>query len=487
MANQQLTREGDEFVVDRGSSSEAANLEGLFLEFGRKLLDAARSDVAHRGMPKRAEHLFRFHQPKFIGPAASGSTTSFGTVEKLDFIGLLFLNWQLWAAGEANLCAQEHFERGIRRDRKIFDETWQPITKPTFGKARNAFGEQLTYELYSAIVNLCERVQTLNPTEAQVREAYQGLLEEWASPTVVWGLWAPLVNFKCEHFPLRIAQNLELAALTHEEKTKLWNPNGVAGPFAEPPGLDRANMARAEFALRATSTTGRDDAGFGQEFGKDVVRAVTALRLLGVGDVGAPVILGVNNGLFERYASQYVFDGRSRTPGRIYELRAADWDSVMNVYDALGVIEGRMQISLRRFNQAYGRQLGEDSIIDLTIALEGCLLPETRDELQYRLSMRGAALVAGLRNPLETQALLKTMYEVRSEIVHNGKLVADEGVRRKVERLGPVVAKDFLHACEDVVRDILRECVLRLAVGGTLRTLSEEIDTKVLSGLLPLA
>jgi hypothetical protein len=159
----------------------------------------------------------------------------------------------------------------------------------------------------------------------------------------------------------------------------------------------------------------------------------------------------------------------------------------MKVYDALGAIDDKMSIPLRRFNQAYGRQAGEDTIIDLTIALESCLLPNTRDELQYRLSMRGAALITSLRNPVETQALLKTMYEIRSEIVHNGKPLSDEEIRKKIDRLGPVVAKDFLHACEDVVRDVLRESILRLATGGTLRALSEELDVKVLSGLLSLA
>ena len=40
---------------------------------------------------------------------------------------------------------------------------------------------------------------------------------------------------------------------------------------------------------------------------------------------------------------------------------------------------------------------------------------------------------------------------------------------------------------EDVVRDVLRESILRLARGGTLGALSEELDAKILSGLLPLA
>jgi hypothetical protein len=207
------------------------------------------------------------------------------------------------------------------------------------------------------------------------------------------------------------------------------------------------------------------------------------MRLFGSGEVGIPAVLGTSTGLFEKSASQYVFDGRARNSGRMYELRAADWDAFTKLYDALGAIDEKMSIPLRRFNQAYGRQSGEDAIIDLTIALESCLLSKTRNELQYRLSMRGAALLTSLRNPVETQVLLKTMYEIRSEIVHNGKLLSDRRVRRKIESLGSVVAKDFLHACEDVVRDVLRQSIVRLAVGGSLAGLCQELDEQVLSGL----
>lgn len=472
-------------MVDGGSSDQGLSLVSLFLEFAEKLLAPAQSLVDVEGMPKRVEHSFLFRAPEFSGPAASGSTISFSGIEKPDFRGLLLVNRERWGKAEAERCAREHFAHDVRRERQVLDENWQLIASPTFGHLGNQLGNQLSYEVYYALADLCERLQTLRPTGEQLLGAYERLTEEWTCPTVMWRLAAPLLNFKTEKCPMRIGQSLELAALSHEEKTSLWNQNAGFGPFGEPQVMDRGDLARAQFVLRGSSTTGRDESGFGPELGNEIARTLTALRLLKSGDVGVPGILGVSNGLFGKFASQYVFEGRPRTSGRMCELRAADWAGVVKVYGALGAIDGKMQIPLRRFNQAYSRQSGEDTIIDLTIALESCLLSETRDELQYRLSMRGAALLAGLRTPLETQALLKTVYEIRCEIVHNGKSLSDEAVRRKVERLGPVVAKDFLHACEDVVRDILRECVLRLATGGALRALSEELDARVLSGLLP--
>ena len=469
-------------MVDEGSSNSAVNLVGFFLEFAEKLLASARSHVASEGMPKRIEHPFLFRAPEFTGPAASGSTISFRGIEKPDFRGLLLFNRERWAKAEAERCAQEHFAHGVRRERQVLDENWQLVAFPTFGHLGNQLGSQLTYEVYYAIADLCERLQTLRPTGEQLLEAYERLTEEWTCPTVMWHLGAPLLNFKTEKCPVRIGKSLELALLSHDEKTSLWNQNAGFGPFGEPQVMDRGDLARAQFVFWGSSTTGRD-AGFGPEFRDEVARVVTALRLFGSGDMGIPAVLGSSTGLFEKFASQYVFDGRARNSGRMYELRAADWETFTKVYDALGVIDDKMSIPLRRFNQAYGRQSGEDAIIDLTIALESCLLPNTRDELQYRLSMRGAALLASLRNPVETQGLLKTIYGIRSEIVHNGRRLSENGVRKKIESLGPIVAKDFLHACEDVVRDVLRESVVRLATGSSPAGLCQELDERILLGL----
>jgi hypothetical protein len=441
--------------------------------------------VIDEGMPRRVEHPFLFRAPEFSGPAAYDSTISFRGVEKLDFQRLLLLHREDWAREEAEHCAREHFFGGVRRERRILDETWQPIDRPTFGDSGNSLGSQLTYEVYCVVAEICEEVQSLNLTEKQLLEAYRRLTEEWTSPTVIWNLWTPLVNFKTEKLPGQIGQRLELSRLSDDEKTTLWNHNSAFGPFGEPQVMDRSDLARSQFVLRGSSPAGRNDHAFGPEFRDEVVRVITALRLLKSGELSAPAVLGVNNGLFKMVAYQNVFDGRARNSGRPYELRSADWDAVTNLYDALAAIDDKMAISLMRFNQAYGRQSVEDVIIDLTIALESCLLPNTRDELQYRLSMRGAALLASLRNPVETQTLLKTVYEVRSEIVHNGKLLSDHGVRRKIESLGWDVAKDFQHACEDVVRDVLRESSLRLADGGSLADLCCELDDQILSGLLP--
>jgi hypothetical protein len=466
----------NETGLDQGES-----LTALFFDFVNKVLAQAESFVAAEQMPTSVEWQFEFKAPEFSGSAAVGSTMSFRQVQKPDFRGLILFNRERWATAEAERCAREHFEHGVTRPRQVLGDDWQPIALPTFGASGNQLGRQLAYEVYYALADLCERHQNLRFTREELLEAYKRLREEWTSPTVTWRLAAPLINFKSEKYPVQIGRNLELVALTHEEKTDLWNHNAAFGPFGEASVIDRGDFARAQFVLRGSSSSERDDHGFGPKFRNEAMKIVTALRLFGSGEVGIPAILGTSTGLSQKFAPQYLFDGRARNSGRMYELRAADWDGFMGVYDAVGAIEGKMDIPLRRFNQAYSRQSTEDAVIDLTIALESCLLPDTKRK-KVPLSKRGAALLIGLSNPVETEALLKTEYGIRSEIVHNGKLLSDQEVRKKVERLGPVVARDFLHACEDVTRDVLRECVLRLAAGGSFVDLCRELDERVLSG-----
>src|SRR5713101_6995361 len=98
---------------------------------------------------------------------------------------------------------------------------------PTFGRLANQLGSQLTYGVHYALADLCERLQTLRPTGDQLLEAYERLTEEWTCPTVMWHLGAPLLNFKTEKCPVRIGQSLELARLSHDEKTSLWNQNAA--------------------------------------------------------------------------------------------------------------------------------------------------------------------------------------------------------------------------------------------------------------------
>lgn len=114
----------------------------------------------------------------------------------------------------------------------------------------------------------------------------------------------------------------------------------------------------------------------------------------------------------------------------------------------------------------YGRDRPEDQIIDLTITLEYSVLAgyEGHEKSRLLAAPRGA-LLAGFRDSSQTDALLKELYKARNDIAHGGNLLSELDKH-------PVW---FPRQCEQIVRDILREYLLRLTSGSrpSLHALNE--------------
>lgn len=77
-------------------------------------------------------------------------------------------------------------------------------------------------------------------------------------------------------------------------------------------------------------------------------------------------------------------------------------------------------LSLNRINWFLTKSDFEDSIIDLTIALES-LIPG-KDELRYRFSLYLAFITeSDSTRRIDTFKLFRTLYDTRSRIVHGGE------------------------------------------------------------------
>lgn len=81
-------------------------------------------------------------------------------------------------------------------------------------------------------------------------------------------------------------------------------------------------------------------------------------------------------------------------------------------------------VVVKRYLSSLSRTSPEDSLIDLTICLESLLLANERDELKFRLSLRGAIILQGC-DPAESKKTLSNMYDDRSAIVHSGKTLLE--------------------------------------------------------------
>lgn len=162
--------------------------------------------------------------------------------------------------------------------------------------------------------------------------------------------------------------------------------------------------------------------------------ALGALRLTKAGAVGISMVIQ------ERQARYGSAGGRTSTSsgsrevlGPGFSLATDDADEIRSLHSVLQRQQRpTVDLALRRFGNAYERVRHEDRLIDYWIALEALFLPDERQELSYRSSLRVAYLLENdperRRNAFEA---LRRSYRARSSVVH-GTAVQDAEEMREI-------------------------------------------------------
>jgi hypothetical protein len=153
------------------------------------------------------------------------------------------------------------------------------------------------------------------------------------------------------------------------------------------------------------------------------------------------------------------------------------WKSFQGVRQAT---LNRIGIALRRFNFSYERSRPEDRLIDQLIGFEALLLKEDeRQELEYRLALRGAALLG--KTPEDRKRKfeeLKAAYRKRSDIVHGGEVKDTVSIRG----LGTVEFREFVGSVEELLRLAIKE-FLTLTRDRGESAIINDLDERILAGL----
>ncbi len=84
------------------------------------------------------------------------------------------------------------------------------------------------------------------------------------------------------------------------------------------------------------------------------------------------------------------------------------------------------EVVLSRMLRACGMDWRDSAFLDFTIALEAALLKGFDRELRYRFALYGALFLRAEFDPVKTFARLKKVYDIRSALVHGGKLASNE-------------------------------------------------------------
>ena len=190
-----------------------------------------------------------------------------------------------------------------------------------------------------------------------------------------------------------------------------------------------------------------------------------------------PVIQG---SISRRYPPGFDDYGWLRAPELVTEAEVND--AAMNLAELLAAGKSRQaadksfQLASRRFSSAALRTEEDDAILDLCIAIEAAVGDQDRSEMNYKLSLRTASILAlaGERysDPTVIMQRVKRLYDWRSAIVHGGDV---EKARRKF--LGENDQANGLDVATALARHVLRQLVRR----SDLRD-AGAIDAKLLLG-----
>lgn len=449
------------------------SLEDYFVDFTREILE--------RMSARESTHGIRLYPKTRIVFNDNGWSEEF-IIKKQYSELLLSVDASFRAQISSGPCVREHLTQGVIKMPQMSDSVGNPIPNPTIEQA----GWFLVNTMVQPIIEIVEKYGTLNPTREQILETYSRHRSGWTSTTVEWNVTIPLMNFQSD-LPDISFGTIKLTPISVDGKTLLWN-----SLFREM--IDLRTFSGVNYVLFGSYSHDNRKALGNRGITAEAGRIITALRLLKAGGVGAPMLLEKTDmpPLSGNERGHPLNDYRVRDSGITYMLNALDLPQLTTLCERLkkvGASRG-LDVALRRLNQGYSRDSQEDRILDATIALECALLYGVRDEFQYRLALRGAALLAKKRDPSSTASILRLMYDVRSKIVHDGKPVTDPKLQRKIQtclqQLTPAIQPhEFISTCEELLRDILKTYLERLADGQNIEDINTMLERDIEKGLYP--
>lgn len=408
---------------------------------------------------------------------------------------------------KAMCCAEKAWETGFLdslHSTILTDNAGNVIPSPAFITLQ----EQIIREILVFIADLCKQYDTLSPTDKQIIEHFYHFQQLRLAPTTHIDLTFPLVNINSDlQQDVKIGSHIHIAPFTPAEKTAVWNEDPFYLDAIMPKPLHLGNFMNTRFRLAGSYLQSKNDSLSPErnEIFSELMSAITALRLLKEGDVGAPAFFEQKDAISlgpTGLASYPLYDQRVRQypiPYSLYTLDEADFPLFQEIFDALQKLNvskasdtqklySDLTFALRRFNQSYSRDIQEDQVIDLTIALDSSLFDKKDTELKYKFSLRGAAIlaIAGVKDwyPQKSQLFLSIMYDIRSGIVHNGQQLADFE-KKGLKKLGQIgiLPHEFPKQCENIVREILKAFVLKRARGKSKEDIISELDKWIVDGI----
>ena len=281
----------------------------------------------------------------------------------------------------------------------------------------------------------------------------------------------PLINFTSEiNNDFLIGNNFCLKKFPDNEKNYIQHPDNFFLGKTLWEMISPISFEESEFILEYSwnANSGKPNIKFIMD---EIGKIITTFRLFKKGNLGVSVILG-STSLLARVPEDY----KTERFNDKYNLCNSELTNFLELYQILGTynVLRELELTLSRFNKCYGRINNEDKIIDLTVAIESCLLKDNQ-ELSYKFCLRGTSVLSELEKYKDTQEIfnrLKKLYNIRSKIVHEGKLLEDLKEN-----------DDYPNDVENLVRDLIIVLKDRIVNGLPLIKIKEGFDVEILNKL----
>ena len=151
-------------------------------------------------------------------------------------------------------------------------------------------------------------------------------------------------------------------------------------------------------------------------------------------------------------------------PSLSYGLEVADVEPLQELFAKYA---GRAQdeafdLAVRRFNSAYTRSNAEDRLIDYWVALEALFLPDTQEELSYRIALRLAAF-CGDEGDSRIRYFddARESYKARSRVIHGRAVARLDEITAATEQMVRVSLGRWIDPTRDHNPDFLEKFLLR--------------------------
>lgn len=301
------------------------------------------------------------------------------------------------------------WEEGNLPEYKATDSAGKPVTGRSFEQVVGSVGQ---FSL-DAVRNYLNAHNLFGIDEPKLLASYEELRIARLTQEADVLITMPLKGFSSDVVPVQLGDGIAIERLTGNDKTSLWQSDVITEMFT------KSEFAETHFALRTRARVPKARAHSRAE-AANFKYVLTALRLMASGRLTAPAIVSEEvprKGIYGIAGARAMKSGAqiSFVAPQGYKLQAPMVPDLLGIYGHLVKLHkgtSGIELPLRRFNQSYERIADEDKVIDLAIALESSLLFGIKDELKFRLAVRGATLLRLVQPPTDVYQTLADMYDI---------------------------------------------------------------------------